>query len=339
MSSSTSNSDRLWRRFAVTFLLASALPAALLYLFVVLIDPWGMLPWHLPIARVPISTNARFSFPALAVSPEFDSVIVGTSTARLLRPAVLDRPLDARFANLAMNSATAWEQARMLELFARTHPHPRAVVIDLDAAWCQAGPDSPKTTGRSFPRWMYDGPRTAGYLRMANLYALQEAANQFAVAAGLKRRRYGLDGYTDFLPPETEYDPRKVEALFRRWGSASRSPPPGPVSLPSVEGLPALLRPLPRRTVKILLLPPITTETLGVPGSAVREAWDACRRDVEREAPTIANALVVDFTTDHAIDDAHINFWDPIHYRVPVADLVMAALIARARPLMPPAWQ
>ena len=97
----------------------------------------------------------------------------------------------------------------------------------------------------------------------------------------------------------------------------------GPVSLPWVEGLPALLRRLPQATVKILLLPPITTETLGVPGSAVRAAWDACRRDVAWLAPAVPNTIVLDFTNDRAIDDAHGNFWDPIHYRVAVADRVM----------------
>jgi hypothetical protein len=228
----------------------------------------------------------------------------------------------------------------MLALFARTHAHPRAVIIDLDAAWCQAGPGSPELTGRAFPRWMYEGARVAGYLRMANLYALQEAANQFAVAAGWKRGHYGADGYTDFLPPDRAYDPVKVAALFRRWGRVSdAAAAPGPVALPYVEGLDVLLRRLPEATVKILLLPPITTETMGRPGSAIRAAWDACRRDADLDAAAVANTLVVDFTTDRTIDDRRENFWDPIHYRVAVADQVMAVLIARARPLIRSAWR
>ena len=82
----------------------------MLYALVVAVDPWGSLPVSLPLPRVPISGNARFSFPALARSPAFDAAIFGTSTARLLQPAQLDPLFGARFVNLAMNSATAWEQ-------------------------------------------------------------------------------------------------------------------------------------------------------------------------------------------------------------------------------------
>ncbi|MCC7282510.1 MAG: hypothetical protein IT556_09020, partial [Acetobacteraceae bacterium] len=49
----------------------------------------------------------------LARSARFDSAILGTSTSRMLRPAVLDPLFGARFANLSMNDATAWEQYRL----------------------------------------------------------------------------------------------------------------------------------------------------------------------------------------------------------------------------------
>ena len=312
-----------WRRFAGTLLAASLLPALALYLFIVLVDPWGMLPVHLPIVREPISTNARFSFPALATDPRFDAVIVGTSTSRLLRPAVLDGPFRAHFANLAMNAATAWEQARMLSLFARTHRQARAAIVGLDASWCLAGPNAPHLTGRAFPAWMYGGPRAAGYLHMFNLYALQEAANQLWAALGFKRTHYGFDGYTDFLPPDAAYDRRKVEALFRRWGAVSDAPASTEPVLPDVLALPALLRRLPPQSAKILLFPPITIETMGRRGSAVRASWDACKRDAAIVAGTVPNTRVVDFAVDDAINRSHENFWDPIHYRVAVADTVM----------------
>ena len=303
------------------------MPALALYLFIVLIDPWGMLPLHLPIKREPISTNARFSFPALAIDPHFDAVIVGTSTSRLLRPAVLDGPLRARFANLAMNAATAWEQEQMLSLFARTHRHARAAIVGLDAAWCLAGPDAPHLTGRAFPAWMYRGPRAAGYLHMFNLYALQEAANQLWASLGFKRKHYGLDGYTDFLPPDAAYDRGKVELLFHRWGAVSEAPAGSDPSLPEVLALPTLLRRLPPESAKILIFPPITVETMGVQGSAVRASWEACKFDAASAARAVPNTRVVDFAVDDAINRSHENFWDPIHYRVAVADTVMKTII------------
>ena len=326
MISSISSSEAAWRRFATALLLAACVPGVVVYLFIVLVDPWGMLPVHLPLARVPISTNARFSFPALAVSPRFDSVIVGTSTSRLLRPAMLDGPFGARFANLAMNSATAWEQDEILSLFARSHPDARAVIVGLDAAWCQAGPGSPRLTGRAFPVWMYQGAGALGFLHMFSLYALQEAFNQLAASIGIKRSRYGSDGYTNFLPPDRAYDRGRVDALFARWGSVSRAPPARSPLLPYVEGLGSLLSTLPAASVKILFFPPITVETMGVPGSGVRAAWDACKRDAALVASKVPNARVMDFALDNAIDRSRENFWDPIHYRVAIANSVMRSL-------------
>ncbi len=306
-------------------LAAAALPLALLWLFVVAVDPWGMLPVHLPIGRVPVSTNARFSFPALAVSRKFNAVVIGTSTARLLRPAVLDGIVPGtHFANLAMNASTAWEQGALLKLFARHHPHARAVMLDLDASWCEALPGSPALTGRAFPHWMYGGPRWVGYVRMFDLYALQEAASQFAVAVGLKRDRYGRDGYTDFLPPDRDYDPARVAVRFRRWNWPSDAPAsPGTLTLPYVEALPSLLSRLPPDARKILFMPPVTIAAMGRPGSATRAEWDRCKAAAAAATRRIPDAVLLDFAIPDRVTLDHRYFWDPIHYRIGVADSIM----------------
>ena len=124
MSSSTSSSDPAWRRLALRLAAVAFALVAIPYLFVIVIDPWDTLPLSPSLPRVPISGNARFSFPALARSPRFDSILLGTSTTRLLQPAQLDPLFHARFANLAMNSATAWEQTQLLQVFLRAHPAP-----------------------------------------------------------------------------------------------------------------------------------------------------------------------------------------------------------------------
>jgi len=334
MRSSTSSSEgsppgqAAWRRFFALFLLSSGILAGLLYLFVVLVDPWGMLPLRLPLPRVPISTNARFSMPALAVSPRFDSAIVGTSTSRLLRPEALDGPLDARFVNLAMNSATPWEQMRLLELFLRHHKAPKAVIVDVDSAWCLATPETPETTGRAFPRWMYWGSPWRGYLHVANLYAIQEAANQLGVMIGTKRRRYGLDGYTDFLPPDTRYDRRRVDAIFRSWGPPSTEPAEArPHDAAALTPLAAILERLPGTTRKILLMPPIDAPHLGAPGSWLAAKFDSCRTRAIGMVHDMRGAVLVDFAYPNTVTTNRDSFWDPVHYRVPVAGRVMAEIV------------
>ncbi len=115
------------------------LAVAVVYAFVVLVDPFDTLPLSPPADRVPVATNARFSFPALARSERFDSAIFGTSTSRLLRPAVLNAEFGARFANLAMNAATVYEQSRLMAVFRTAHPAARMVLIGLDMRYCVTG--------------------------------------------------------------------------------------------------------------------------------------------------------------------------------------------------------
>ena len=58
-------------------------------------------------------------YPQIVRSKRFDSLIIGTSTSRLLDPELLDRLFHVRLANLAMDSTMAWEQKTMLDLFLR----------------------------------------------------------------------------------------------------------------------------------------------------------------------------------------------------------------------------
>ena len=300
----------------------------LVYLFVVIVDPWGSLPLSPPLPRVPISTNARYAFPALARAPRFDAAIVGTSTSRLLRPDTLDPLLHARFVNLSMNSATAWEQARLLDVFSRAHPHAKAVIIGLDANWCVPTP-AYEHTSRPFPEWMYRPSRWSGYRQMANLYAVQEAANQFAVMLGLKRRRYGMDGYTNFLPDDRLYDPVRVAALFRQWGPASDAPDTGgawqfPVQAMLVHALAAL----PPDTRKILFFVPEEIHQQGKPGSRVQAQWAACKKSIAGIATGAPGTTVIDFMIQSPITQDRNHYWDPLHYRITIADTIMRDMAA-----------
>src|SRR6476659_4956480 len=186
MSSSTSSSDATssWRRFFRIDAGTAVLAVAVIYAFVVLVDPFDTLPLSPPADRVPVASNARFAFPSLARSDRFDSAIFGTSTSRLLRPAVLNAEFGARFVNLSMNAATAYEQSRLMAVFRTAHPATRMVLIGLDISYF---------TPRAFPAWMYDGGLWRGYREMFNLYAVQEAGQEFGILTGIKRQVYGSD--------------------------------------------------------------------------------------------------------------------------------------------------
>lgn len=303
----------------------------MLYGFVVMVDPWDTLPLSPPLPRVPISTNARYSFPALARSPQFDSVVLGDSSARLLQPAALNPGFGARFANLAMNSATAYEQSRMLQVFLRAHPSPRVVIIAMDQAWC--GAVLQRYTTRPFPEWMYSANLWPAYREMLTPYAVQEAANQFAVMVHLKPRRYGLDGYTRFVPPESAYDRARRDRAFLRWPALDHTPvPPGAVALfPALPLLDRMLASVPGATRTILFFTPYHIDQMGAPGSVTAWRWANCKGQVAAIAAK-HGAETLDFMIPSAITTDRDSFWDPVHYRVPIAARLAEGLVRGESP-------
>jgi len=341
MSSSTSSSDPApsagaWRRFFRLAIGGAFVTAAVIYLFVVLVDPFDTLPLSVPADRDPISTNARFSFPALARSARFDSALFGTSTSRLLRPAVLDPEFDARFANLAMNDSTAWEQERLMDLFIAAHPEAKVFMLGLDVRWCATGEGDVKLTPRPFPDWMYAQghwyDRWRGYLEMFNLYAVEQAGAQFGVLTGIKPPPYGRDGYTSFVPPDSEYDPARVSQHMQ--GAVPDIPPgaragrPASWRYPQLDELKAVLDRLPSGTKRILFFVPNNRRLLPPETGPVGEVWAECKR---RAAALFPGAVVLDFMIPSPITLNDDNYWDPRHYRVAVADRLARDLAAAAR--------
>ncbi len=340
MFSFISSSDRVypanpWRRFFVAAAGTALLATAVIYGFVVLVDPFDTLPLSPPAQRWPVATDARFSFPALARSARFDSALFGTSTSRLLRPAVLDPAFSAHFANLAMNDATVFEQISLMDVFHRAHPDPRVIMVGLDVRWCATGDTYQKLTPRPFPQWMYRPDRWVGYLHMLNLYTVQEAGQQFGILIGIKRPVYGRDGYTSFVPPDDTYDPARAAEHLR---DATPDIPPGartgaPATwrYPALETLRDTLEQLPAGTRKILFFVPYNHRLLSPAGTEGAEVWNECKRRVAALAETIPGTAVVDFMRPSPITDTDTNYWDPLHYRTGVADRLvhdMAVILA-----------
>lgn len=304
---------------------------ALLYGLVVIVDPWDSLPLSPPLPRVPISSNARFSFPALARSPNFDSVVLGTSSARLLRPAELNPGFGAHFANLAMNSATAYEQSRMFDLFLQWHPAPKVVIVSIDQAWCSD--TFQRFTPRPFPEWMYETNRWPGYREMLTPFAVQEAWNQLMVMIGLKRRIYGLDGYTSFVPPDSQYDTARRDRAFLNWPQLDHTPAPvgAKAVYPALPLLDRMLSELPPVTRKILYFTPYHIDQQGAPGSLTAWRWAHCKDDVAAIARR-RGAEALDFQIPSSITRDRDNFWDPVHYRQAIATRVTRGLVDGASP-------
>ena len=334
MSSFTSSSDA-WRHFFRLAAGSAVIAAGIVYAFVVLVDPFDTLPLSPPADRVPVASNQRFTYPSLARSQHFDSAIFGTSSSRLLRPAVLNPLFGAHFANLAMNDSTVHEQMRLFGVFVRAHPAVRVVMLGLDYRWCPTGPAYERLTYRTFPEWMYIDSPWRGYREMFNLYAIQSAGQLFSILIGLKTPDQGRDGFSSFVPPDHTYDAaRALEHLLSAGPDipgGARSGDPAAWDYPAMAPLRDMLASLPAATRKVLFFVPYNHRLLPEPASPGASVWDECRRRVVREASHAPNTLVVDFMRISPITREDSNYWDGVHYRIGIADRLAADLASAAR--------
>ena len=269
-----------WRGFVLLLLAALISLIVGTYLFILLIDPYGAIPFSLPIQRNIVSISQRFMYPQIVRSKRFDSLIVGTSTSRLLDPHLLDQLFHVRLANLAMDSATAWEQKTMIDLFLRTVGPPKLLIVGLDTVWCTSQADAYRVTFRGFPAWLYDDNPWNDYLYLFNYGTLEIAARMLGNDLGLYPERVRYDGYQVFVPPESQYDAARAHDNIWR----GKSPPPTvlPPSLTSAElaklKFPALawldedLARIPSPNLKILAFEPNNVATQPFPGTRDAQA-------------------------------------------------------------------
>ncbi len=333
--------SRTWKTFFRRCLIAIVGATLGIYALIVIVDPYDTLFLSPPLERAPVVQNQRFAFPALARKARFDSAIFGTSTARLIKPKVLNRLTGGRFANLAMNSATSYEQFRLLQVFARHHPKAKYVVIGLDqTVWCQAEGSVAKLTPRPFPEWMYDENRWNDFRYVYSAYTLEKVTHQLAYLLGFKPSRAGLDGYGNFLPPASQYDAKRaLRRIYGKRGKRVRAPVVPPISVPEAtqlgwpfKALPYLenmIKTLPASTKKLLMFVPIHAYAQPAEGSLGALKLAECKRRVAKMARAVANAMVYDFMIRSTITTNDRNYWDRLHYGVATAALI-ERLIATA---------
>ncbi len=323
----TKSAAATWRGF-LCWALASALALGLaVYTFILVLDPYQNVPFSPALPRAPVSQNQRFAYPALARDPAFDSAVVGTSTMRLLDPAVLDVALGARFVNLAMNSATAYEQRQMLDLFLRHHPRAKYLVVGLDDSWCKVAVDADRYTFRDFPEWMFDESRWNDLLYLFNDKALENAVRMLELVTGEREPKYGPDGFYDFTRDFGRYDPAAVRARLVPAGSVPA--PATPVDLAPSQSHPGrrfanlthlrpLLQRVPEGTRVALVFPPFHLAY----ASRAAESYAECKGRIVALARGFPHIHVMDYLIDSPVTRADGNYWDPLHTTREVAGTI-----------------
>jgi hypothetical protein len=332
----------VWLAWTVAFLVSALVLGGVLFGFVVALDPFGLRVRAGMPARPLMDLNQRYMYPQLVRSGAFDSGVFGTSTMRLLDPAILSRSIGGRFANLAMNAATPWEQAQMADLFARTVTAPRAVIWGLDLTWCESDATTPakRLTPRPFPPWLYDDASWTDAPRQLNLTTLEISARLLAHRLGYLPARIRGDGYEVFTPPEASYDLARARSHLyadNHGFAPDLTPlsPPAPVSeaerlgwrFPALVWLDETLSLFPAGTPKLIVLPPTHVAAQPREGSLAAQRYNACKVAL-RGLAARQGATIVDYAHDSAVTRVDGNYWDPLHFRLPIARRVEADLAA-----------
>ena len=337
---------RYWRCFLWTLAGALLLVGGLLWV----VDPYSNLPGSPPFDRTAMASNQRYSYPAVARDRRFDSAVIGTSTARMLEPAVLNKTFGGGFANLAMNSATAYEQDRLTEVFQRARAAPRTVLIGLDSVWCTIEAVQTKYTFRAFPEWMYDESQWNDVLHMLAFKSFEDAGRQAAYLMGMKEAKYGPDGYANFPPPDSDYNLAKVRQTI--YGGPDPKPKnllSAPVDIgaggrsswffPSHALLRNMLSRFPPATKKILFFVPYHFYSQPASGTQSHVEWQECKYRLNTIAATFDNAALLDFMIQSPLTTQDSNYWDTQHYSATVADWLVALIARGARNEPAPAGQ
>ena len=308
---------------------------AALYLFVLAMNPFGNLPNTVLAKHEIMDTNQRYQYPSVVRSGRYDSIITGTSTSRLFEPPAFAKIFGGRFANVSIDAGTAWEQTQVINLFLRHAKAPRTLVIGVDHVWCWELAAKFPITARGFPDWMFDDVRWNDLAYMYNMRAIEIAGRRFGAAVLGKRPRIREDGYEVFTPPESAYDMAKVNVKLYGTGPRVQPTPKVPPDDPSAAeratwkfpALPWLEQLLAdRRWQKIALVsPPVHITAQARPGTADAMREIACRDRISEMAKS-AGVPFVDFRIPSSITTEDTNYWDPLHYRVGIAERVASGL-------------
>jgi hypothetical protein len=288
---------------------------------VILIDPYDsgrFTPFDRPgVARYGQALTAA----SLGRQPEFTAAIIGNSTIQAVRPNQLDRSTGLRFVSLASPGTGPAEQSAIAEWFLRHHPaggadEAKALVFGLDREWCRSDGNLPIVN--PFPFWLYD-PGAAAYLvGLLQLGSTQAVAGRVNILLGLEAPMRG-DGYRPIDNGQAR-DPAAAARAFAE--GYRRLDPHRPIDRAALPRMRKLLHEAPAAAAVVLVFPPRHYSSLPPPGSEEARAESECKESFRKMAAERPGTAVVDLAVDGEIARDDKNFFDQIHYRNPIAQIV-----------------
>ena len=325
--SSTSNSDRAWRRQLLLGGAILAASCAAVLLLIAIVDPYGIFPIAPHLDRRSVSSNRNFSVAGLARKRDYDSAIVGSSIINEFRPGDLDVAIGGRFVNLSIWGGNAWQQSLAAEAFSRNHPDARTMLVGLDNFWCVGG-GTPNPPAAQFRPRMYDSSALRALLALFGTVALSATWEELDYLSGRAQSRVGPDGYESYLPPVDQFVPSQVRN--RIYGDPAGKPVPeldpeqirqqiSAMKLPNMVYLNDIGRQLPPSTTLVLYFTPYHTYVQHSNGPGFAAMFEACKRATVEFARRRPNTLVLDFMIPSELTRNDANYWDGVHVSWPTA--------------------
>jgi hypothetical protein len=323
-----SPTERAYRRCAMAFVTVLFGGIGLIYLFLLVVDPWdtGRFPTPMPSGVVDI--ERRTATASRGRDPRFDAAIFGNSRTFSLDPEKISKDTGYSFVSLGTPGAGPQEELTVARYFLRFHPAVQAIVFSTDERWCSHDPSMPMIM--PFPFWLYRG----------NLEYFANLLSTRSFNAARARIRLALGR-------ETPTDPRgylDYEA-GRVWNfhppvAIIPAPATTPAAIqadayfPALDALGSLLAELPRETRFLIMMPPAYQTYLPRPGTKDAADLAACKAGLAHRLGR-QGITFLDYLVDDPITRDPENFMDMVHYRGRVArdieDGIIAAFNGAAR--------
>jgi len=302
-----------WGRCLAACLGALAISALLLFALMVLIDPYdsGRFGW-LGIAGV----NDRNTFTAAASrarDAQFDSAVIGNSTAQLLDPAELSRATGMRFVQLYLTGGNPREQLAVLDFFLRHHQRVGALVFVTDPFWCAH--NRVESPPGAFPYWLYGKSSFAYAVRLLSRQSVEHAFQRLSIGLGLHERNdpSGFFSYEDIWLPGTFRETNKPRDPAPAATAADRD------IFPEVSLLDDVIKRLSVDVPVVLVVPPTFYTTVAKPGTDAAAEREACNTALARIVAGRPHSNFINYRIDNAVTRDPANFADFIHYRPKIA--------------------
>ncbi|HEY0569703.1 MAG TPA: hypothetical protein VGD13_16475 [Xanthobacteraceae bacterium] len=316
----TSTSDRPdeWGSSLAACLGALVIGAVLLFAVMIAVDPYdsGKFGW-LGIDGV----DDRTTFTATASrarDPQFDSAVIGNSTAQILDPAELSRATGLRFVQLYLTGGSPGEQLAVLDFFLRNHQQARALVIVADPFWCS----HQRTPPGRFPYWLYDNGRLAYAARLISWPAIEHAGQRISIGLGWRKRNEpnGYFSYEDIWHPGVFRETNRPRDPVPAESAAVRE------SFPEILQLDAAIKQLPAGVSVVLVVPPTFHTTVARPGTPEAAEREACNAALKRVVAGRPHSNFINYRVENALTRDPDNFADFIHYRPIIADRMVEGI-------------